>query len=89
MWWHSVIYGQLEHDVLPERGNKNICLKQNTTTQIKTKPTIKNNSDIEDYTTTAFIKSILFMSPLEGIPHLIAIPQFRTNVDFPTVLINL
>jgi hypothetical protein len=37
VWWHSVVYGQLEHDVLPERGNKNIRLKQNTTTQIKIK----------------------------------------------------
>jgi len=37
MWWHSIIYGQREHDVLPERENKNICLKQNTTTQIKVK----------------------------------------------------
>jgi hypothetical protein len=29
------------------------------------------------------------LSPVEGIPYLIAIPQFLTNVDFPSVLINL
>lgn len=50
---------------------------------------MKNNSDIEDYMTTTFIISILFLSPVEGIPYLIAIPQFLKNVDFPTVLINL
>jgi hypothetical protein len=63
--------------------------KHNNTNQNKTKPTIKNNSDIEDYMTTAFIISILFVSPVEGIPYRIAVPQFLTNVDFPTVLINL